>query len=365
MQFGLNGERTCLAVLMAVGLLLLMAVGSQAAPRLKVTVVDTAGGAGQHNSVVTVFFQNTMEEVAAFELWLQLSRPDICLFQTEMDTVVDTTYWFCTEWSGSLCVDSIADTLPDFDPHWDFRYIDTVEAFSGEIDTSGTLISGWDMVVSRSLSATGTDVKVSAIADRPSIPGTPEPIGPGSGVLFKLLADILPIPDTMQDRTVEIIPQPFLNNFSFSRPDGTSIGIRTVSVPDTSWYKCMEWSPPPVNGCADWDRVNRIDCGEQGCDSFYVQMVDIAVLDTDSIQLVSGHLTVDPWKCGDVNGDTEVTIGDVSMLIDNLFITLTPIVPIERGNTNCSTEQPVELTIGDVSALIDRLFITLNPLCCE
>jgi len=375
MRFGLDRKRACLTAMAVIALCLIMVTGSQSAPRLKVSVGDTTGSAGEQNSVITVFLQNTLDQVAAFELWLQLSRPDVCLFQTDMDTVVDTTYWFCSEWDGDICLDSITDTLPNDPPPYDFFHVDTVEAYKGNIETDGTLIDGWELITTRSLSGTGTDIKVAAIANRESVPGNPPPIPPGSGVLFRLLADILPIPDTMEDRSVEIIAQPFLNNFSFSRPDGTSIGIKTVTVPDTSFYLCMEWAEPPYTNCVDYDRVNPTECGESGCDSIYIQMVDIGVLDTDSVQLISGSLTVDTWHCGDINSNGEITIGDVSIMVDYLFISgpydpvYNPsgviIEPAEKGNTNCSTEQPVEITIGDISAIIDRLFISGEPLCCE
>ena len=373
MRFGLDRKRACLMAMAVIGLCVVMFAPAHAAPRLKITVGDTTGTSGEQNSVVTVFLQNTLDQVAAFELWLQLSRPDICLFQTETDTVVDTTYWFCSEWDGDVCLDSISDTLPNDPPPYDFFRVDTVEAFVGNIDTVGTLISGWEFLSSRSLSGTGTDVKVAAIADRETTPGHVSPIQPGSGVLFRLLADILPIPDTMQDRTVEILAQPFLNNFSFARPDGTSIGIKTVTVPDTAYYMCQSWAQPPFEGCNDYDRVYPNECPSEGCDSIYVQMVDIGVLDTDSVQLVSGSLTVDTYGCGDLNSDGEVTLGDISIMIDYLFISgpYDPINnpsgrlidPIERGNTNCSAEPDV--TLGDISAMIDRLFITENPMCCE
>lgn len=374
MRFGLDGKRTCLMAITVAIICLIMAASSQSAPRLRVTVGDTTGSAGEHNSVVTVYLQNTMEQIFAFELWLQLTRPDVCLFQTELDTVVDTTYWFCSEWDGEACTDSITDTLPDYPPPYDFLHVDTVEAFVGNLDTVGTLMGGWEYVQTRSLGGNGADIKVSAISDRDAIPGSHPPIGPGSGVLFRLLADILPIPDTMQDRMVTIRAMPFLNNFNFSRPDGTSIGIKTVTVPDTNYYVCRSWAVPPYTGCLDYDRVPPEECDPSGCDSIYVQMVDVGVLDTDSVQLIDGSLTVDPWLCGDVNSSGDITILDINIMVDYLYIhgAYDPIYnpsgitiePMERANANCSEEVDT-ITIGDINALIDHLYITQDPLCCQ
>ena len=70
---------------------------------------------------------------------------------------------------------------------------------------------------------------------------------------------------------------------------------------------------------------------------------------------------------GNANCDPadEVSIGDVSTLIDNLFITGAPLGCIEEADVNQSggvapTEEDV--TIGDVSMLIDHLFISRDPL---
>jgi len=62
---------------------------------------------------------------------------------------------------------------------------------------------------------------------------------------------------------------------------------------------------------------------------------------------------------GDANNDGEITTGDVSRIIDYLFITLTPLFPDRLlGDVNCDGD----VTIGDVNLLIDHLFISLDPL---
>jgi hypothetical protein len=60
------------------------------------------------------------------------------------------------------------------------------------------------------------------------------------------------------------------------------------------------------------------------------------------------------WTLGDVSHDHEVAIGDISLLIDHLFVYGTPIVPPRVGdiNGNC------RITIGDIGLLIDYLFIS-------
>lgn len=357
---------TCLAAsILVVVMLLSIAPSSQAVERLRVTVGDTTGTAGEMNSAVTVFLNNTMDEIAAFNVWLRFSQPDIAEFQNNEVTIVDTTYWLCTEYVGEVCVDSTAVSFPDIDP-WDFMHIETVDAVIGNFDTVGTLISGWEMVTSRSVIAglDGLDIKVTAIADQQSVPGTVPPLQPqGGGVLFRLLADILPIPPEQEDRTVGVfVDVSWKPHFIFSTPEGEAIGWVTVPTPDTNYYQC---TMPDPGGCLEWTKVHEWECPEGGCDSVAIELVDVAMLDYDQVSLYAGSITVETYRCGDCNDDTEVTIGDISVLIDHLFINGVPIEPLERCNTNCSTEIPVELTIGDVSVLIDHLFINQLPLCCE
>lgn len=67
---------------------------------------------------------------------------------------------------------------------------------------------------------------------------------------------------------------------------------------------------------------------------------------------------------GNVDGslDQAVTLSDLSAMIDNLFITLTPLTCWEEGNLDGSLpEGPGSVTLSDLSALIDHLFITLGP----
>jgi C1A family cysteine protease/PKD repeat protein len=79
-----------------------------------------------------------------------------------------------------------------------------------------------------------------------------------------------------------------------------------------------------------------------------------------SIACCDGHV-------GDVNqsGEDEPTIGDVSMLIDHLFISGTPLGCVAEADVNQSggvAPTYDDLTISDVSMLIDHLFISGQPL---
>jgi uncharacterized protein (TIGR02145 family) len=65
---------------------------------------------------------------------------------------------------------------------------------------------------------------------------------------------------------------------------------------------------------------------------------------------------------GNVDGSSDglVTMGDLTVLIDNLFISLAPLACPEAGNVDLSTDGLV--TMGDLTVLIDHLFISLSPL---
>lgn len=70
---------------------------------------------------------------------------------------------------------------------------------------------------------------------------------------------------------------------------------------------------------------------------------------------------------GDVNqsGDDEPTIGDISMLVDNLFISGAALGCLEEADVNQSggaAPTYADLTIGDISMLVDHLFISGQPL---
>jgi hypothetical protein len=65
---------------------------------------------------------------------------------------------------------------------------------------------------------------------------------------------------------------------------------------------------------------------------------------------------------GNVDGsaDNLITMGDLTVLIDHLFISFAPLACLDVGNTDLSADGLV--TMGDLTVLIDHLFISFNPL---
>jgi len=64
------------------------------------------------------------------------------------------------------------------------------------------------------------------------------------------------------------------------------------------------------------------------------------------------------WTLGDVDHSHVTDIGDLTRLVDYLFITYTPIYPLKVGDVNgdCIVD------IGDLTRMIDYLFLTFTPL---
>ncbi len=69
------------------------------------------------------------------------------------------------------------------------------------------------------------------------------------------------------------------------------------------------------------------------------------------------------WELGDVDYSHSTDIGDLTMLVDHLFISFDPILPLKLADLNgdCSVD------IGDLTVLVDHLFISFAPLVpgCE
>ena len=74
----------------------------------------------------------------------------------------------------------------------------------------------------------------------------------------------------------------------------------------------------------DWERVTTPpDCDtiEVCCpDSFVIAMDSVPYLDTVHVILEDGSVTVEEFKCGDVDADGGVNVADVEYLVNFLFL---------------------------------------------
>ena len=108
----------------------------------------------------------------------------------------------------------------------------------------------------------------------------------------------------------------------------------------------------------------------EGTFQFTAQTTDLTSSQTDQEDYA---ITIGPdrscceGQVGDINGENgdEPTVGDISTLIDFLFITREPLACYPEADVNLSggyLPDQDDISIGDISMLIDHLFISLAPL---
>jgi hypothetical protein len=297
---------------------------SQSEPELVIAIDSVEAWPGEQNIVLTVSMANYVDTVAEFGLWLILNRPDICEFVTNWDTLYDTTYWRCLEWSGPDCLDSmditdsvLSDTGGSI--NYDWVIIDSIEAWIGSYDTAGTLLSGWEYISVRSIGDAGNNVLIDAKADLPGGITTPgiepqEELTP----LIKVYVDAFYIPDEWTDRKVEIIGQ----SDGFFDPFGNPVppeNIITDTIIDSSCFWCEYWEEPESTFC--WSYI-EVPCDTEGVSIDSVWCCDTTLhgyLDTSLVQYINGELRVRLHVCGDLNNDGEVNIFDVVTLISFIY----------------------------------------------
>ncbi len=325
-------------------------------PSIQVKVAYTTASPGATNTAITIFLDNIWDEVAGFNIWIQLDRPDIMLFQTDTLTIFDTTYWRCDSLSGLVCVDS---TKVDSNSAWDTFYIDTNLVSIGNFDTVGTLTSGWEFLDTRSLSGEGTDINIVGVADW--IGGgtvAPIPAGQQGGVLLRILADVFPMDDSAADRTVNMLVQTdFKDHFSFSRADGSSITWLPVIVVDTTCWECTSWVDTI---CLNWQKVPTVigqPIDTSLCDSLEIGLDTIAVLDSANVNIIDGSLTVLlSFLCGNINGspDAQIDISDLVYLVEFMFGAPPgpDPVPYESGDVDCTGS----IDISDLVYFVSYMF---------
>ncbi len=355
MTFGRTSPGFAVSTLACVLLaaVLLIAPSSHAQlPELLVEVGDTTAAPGATNTVISVFLSNYQDTVAAYNIWIQLDRPDIMLFQTDSATVIDTSYWICNTYEGPDCVDSTQSNPSNYD----FVYIGPKVVHLGNFDTTGTLSSGWESVDARSLSGLGYDLNIVGVANLPAPPYTSGIPPQQGGVLIKILADVMNVPDTLTDRDVNIlINHEFIDHFSFSRPDGSSIGLKDSVVFDTSYYICTGWAG---DVCLYWQKVST-----PPADSIAVVEDTISVLNMSTVYINDGSLTVLGGICGDIDGSgsAEANVSDLTYLVSYLFTGGPPPSPLWVGNVDCTGSD--EPNVSDLTYLVSYLFRGGPPLC--
>ena len=278
-----------------------------AQPALRFAVENVRVCSDEQTVIIDVYLSNYVDNVAGFTFWCMLDRPDVIRFAA--GAVVDTTYWDCLVYSGPDCTDSI-----EVEPYeeWDFSHVDTIEVYGANIDTVGTLISGWEMVDSRSLTGLGYDIKVTGLADLPKPPVIPSLAPQSGGTLVRLVADVIGLPN---DTAYILVQTSMLQNFQFVRPNGSVIGVDWQAYEDTACWVCDSWSG---DSCLVWRKVPVPPPG--GCDSTEIVIDSIPVLDTVAVVIEDGSVVISAPILGDIDGNgTSADIADLVYLVTWMF----------------------------------------------
>jgi hypothetical protein len=324
-----------------------------------VTVGDTIGFPNTTNTVISVFIDNfpAADTIVGFNLWIQLDRPpNMMVFQLDSGISIDTTWWECVTYDlDSNCVDSLS--VAKEDSTWDFFNVDTFDVEIGSIDTTGTLISGWEHVVAQSSSGVGTDLVLVGIANLAG-GGVTRGFAPQQGgVLIKLLADILDVSDTIEDRNVLLqINTVFQDNLNLASTDASWSIWDYETFLDTNGWVCTLWAidttvnPPETLSCLNYERQST-----GPWDSIVVRLDSTAFLDTNRVKIYDGTLIIEQgFPCGDLNNDgTSGNILDLNFLVNYIFRGGVAPNPLCTGDLNCDGTCS---NILDLNALVNFIF---------
>ncbi len=297
-------------LMLAIAVWLFVASGNVLAePTLILNLPEVSADAGQQDIVIPVYLTNVDDTIAGFTIWMQLNRPDIC----------------------------------------------EIEA---SIDTTGTLISGWEFTDSRSLSGQPFDLKVSGLANLPAPPSTPY-LTPqdGSIPLFRIKLDAYDISDTVTDRTAIIMIQDQnVSHFSFSDPAGNSLGIIHDTIPDTNLFRCVSWQG---DICLSWIQVYT-----PPFDSLDIDTTITTTIDPEMVSVTDGLFTISlEFMCGDINNDDGpiVDIADLVYMVDYMFTGGPEPLVLQSADVNASGGV---IDIGDLVFLVDFMFTGGPDLVC-
>jgi outer membrane protein assembly factor BamB len=133
---------------------------------------------------------------------------------------------------------------------------------------------------------------------------------------------------------------------------GDSISVVGLPGGSSGQFVFAGWTPGPSTGVTYRVRVWTVLAGDDNLpnDSSEQEVITAA-----------GGCCVGPMV-GNIDGsaDDQVTMGDLTVLIDYLFISFTEPECIAEANVDLSADGLV--TMGDLTVLIDHLFISFNPL---
>lgn len=304
--------QTAVTAIVTVLMILLAVPSSRAQLALELSIDDVVGYPDGQDIEVSVHMNNYTDTIAGFRLWFQVDKPNMAHFQRD-------------------------------------------------IDTAGTLISGWDVVSTLYENSDSTDLVYFAIAefdppfDSPVIPPQSDSLP-----LLKFRMRVEGNPDPYSAPIVNIIINPFIDMFEFVGPNGEQIGRTYQQNVDTIYFQCLAWLPPDGDVCLDWARVPA----GTPFDSMAIITSNVLAINYNQVALNEGSMSIVPGVCGDVDGsfDREVDISDVQRMVDYLFLSLDELPSPMMGNTDGSSDFMVDIT--DLQVLLSHLFLGMEPIDC-
>ncbi|HWR82729.1 MAG TPA: hypothetical protein VN285_05460 [Candidatus Deferrimicrobium sp.] len=268
-------------------------------PELILSVPDTVVTPGQVGALLNVRMSNYFDTVAGFQFVLKSQRPDVVTF--------------------------------------DFQ--------NGGFDTNGTLVSGFEFVQAIDRSGDGSEIWFRCIANLPFDTvhnwGVPPQQG---GIAVRIPFNTVAYIDSTVVSAISIIKPT-----DFSDPWGTSIGVVTETLYDTTFYLCNLWQN---DTCLQWIVV---DPNLSAYDSLSVDASLYGYLDTTRVILQNGSITVTklPVPC-DFDGDDRITIADLTQLVECLFGA--PLSPPGACDALCDPDRSGSLNVADLTYLVAFLF---------
>jgi hypothetical protein len=270
--------------------------------------VDSVTSALTNSSIeIPVFVTNLIDSVAGFELWLNMSDPELVRFVAD-STVGSVTY--------------------------------------AKYSNVGTRTDGWQFMAARILDANHGVLKISGTADQPG-PPLKKPIPPGSGVLVKLYAETV---GTLGDSLCDSVSIKVLidqGQTRFSNPDAQIIGCNYHWEVDTFYFNCAQYI---LDSCVAWfDTI--------------IDSTNVCVIDTTKRILLDGAVGFGccTWEPGDADGSGGLDISDAVYLIQFIFQGGPPPQPrIEAGDMDCSGG----VDISDAVYMIQYIFQGGPPAPC-
>ncbi len=231
---------------------------------------------------------------------------------------------------------SVVDFAIYADPSPTVRIVDIVDA-------EGSLIGPWDYVDHSS------SFTVFAVADI-DVPFTNDVILPGSEEQLLALLQVAITYDS------DVLPWSMAVRADVYATSGFPFCVDRV---DSSFCVCEFWVPPDETECMSW-----LSVPEGSHDTVFVTEGRKCFVPEGAFESIEGTLLIG-GVCGDIDGSLDglVTMGDLTLLIDHLFIGLEPLRWPSIGNVDGSADGLV--TIGDLTKLIDHLFISLDDLACQ